>query len=73
MKPFLVVAFAVVFAAGFAATARETVHDAAVSARNLLHKESILTLSSIFKEDVNPTLAGLPFAYQHPDSKANPD
>ena len=43
--------------------ARETVQEAALSARNLLHKESILTLSSIFKADVNPALAGQPFAY----------
>jgi hypothetical protein len=43
--------------------ARETVQEAALSARNLLRKESILTLSSIFKTDVNPTLAGQPFAY----------
>jgi hypothetical protein len=43
--------------------ARETVQEAALSARNLLHNESILTLSSIFTEDVNPSLAGQPFAY----------
>jgi hypothetical protein len=46
--------------------ARETVQEAALSARNLLHKESILTLSSIFTEDVNPSLAGQPFAYFAP-------
>jgi hypothetical protein len=49
--------------AAAAAAARETVQDAALSARKLLHKESILTISSIFDPTVNPTLAGQPFAY----------
>ena len=49
-----------------AAAARETVQDAALSARRLLHKESILTISSIFDPTVNPTLAGQPFAYLPP-------
>jgi len=51
--------------------ARETVQDAALSARKLLHKESILTISSIFDSTVNPTLAGQPFAYP-PSSLASP-
>jgi len=46
-----------------ALAARETVQDAALSARKLLHTESILTISSIFDSTVNPTLAGQPFAY----------
>jgi hypothetical protein len=41
---------------------RETVQQAAVHARSVLHKESILTLSSVFSEQVNPALAGQPFA-----------
>jgi hypothetical protein len=45
-----------------AAAARETVYEAAKSARNLLRKESVFTISSIFKEGVNPSLAGQPFA-----------
>src|SRR5204863_4360111 len=52
--------------------ARETVQEATLSARNLLRKESILTLSSIFRADVNPTLAGQPFAYP-PPPKVNTD
>src|SRR5436190_1449188 len=51
--------------------ARETVQDAALSARNLLRNESILTLSSIFKADVNPTLAGQPFAYPPPKIRSD--
>jgi hypothetical protein len=43
--------------------AHETVQEAALSARKLLKKESVLTLSSIFKEEVNPSLAGQPFGY----------
>ena len=43
--------------------ARETIQDAAVHARQLLHGENVLTLTSIFDPDVNPTLAGQPFAY----------
>ena len=43
--------------------ARETIQEAAVSARTLLYKENIFTLSSIFEANVNPTLAGQPFAY----------
>lgn len=58
-------------ALGDAAAARETVQDAALSARKLLHKESILTISSIFDPTVNPTLAGQPFAYP-PSSSLNP-
>jgi hypothetical protein len=46
-----------------ALAAHETVQEAALSARALLYKESILTLSSIFTEDVNPSLAGQPFGY----------
>lgn len=54
---------AFLFAISLALAARETVQDAALSARKLLHKESILTISSIFSEDVNPALAGQPFSY----------
>ena len=43
-----------------------------VPGRNLLRKESILTLSAIFRADVNPTLAGQPFAYP-PPPKDNTD
>ena len=60
MKQFLLV---LVVVGLVVSAARETVQDAALSARNLLRKETILTLSSIFKADVNPTLAGQPFAY----------
>ena len=49
--------------AAAATVARETVQEAALSARKLLRKESVLILSSIFKADVNPTLTGQPFAY----------
>lgn len=42
---------------------RETVQQAALHARSLLHSESILTLSSVFSEAVNPSLSGQPFAY----------
>jgi hypothetical protein len=59
MKLFLIASLAV----SSAFTLRETVQEAALHARTLLHKESILTLSSIFKESVNPGLAGQPFAY----------
>jgi len=44
---------------------RETIQDAALHARQLLRRESVLTLTSIFDPDVNPTLAGQPFAYAH--------
>jgi len=44
---------------------RETIQDAAVHARQLLHRESVMTLTSIFDPDVNPTLAGQPFAYAY--------
>ena len=43
--------------------ARETVHDAALSARKLLKTESVLTLTSIFTQEVLPSLAGQPFGY----------
>jgi len=46
-----------------ASALRETVQEAALHARQLLSNESILTLSSIFSESVNPNLAGQPFAY----------
>jgi hypothetical protein len=58
MKLFLLASLAV--SSAFAL--RETVQEAAMHARTLLHKESILTLSSIFKESVNQALAGQPFA-----------
>jgi hypothetical protein len=59
MKLFLLASLAV----SSALAARETLQEAVVSARNLLRNESVLTLSSIFEKDVNPTLAGQPFAY----------
>jgi len=49
--------------ASSAAAFRETVQDAALHARQLLYNESVLTLTSIFSESVNPALAGQPFAY----------
>ena len=42
---------------------RETVQQAALHARRLLHDETILTLSSVFSEEVNSVLAGQPFAW----------
>ena len=43
--------------------ARETVEEAALSARQMLRSESILTLTSVFAEEVNPSLAGQPFGH----------
>jgi hypothetical protein len=54
---------ALLLAATNAFGARETIQDAALHARQLLHGESVMTLTSIFDPDVNPTLAGQPFAY----------
>jgi hypothetical protein len=41
---------------------RETVQEAALHARRLLREETVLTLSSVFSEEVNSVLAGQPFA-----------
>jgi hypothetical protein len=54
---------ALLLAAAHAYGSRETIQDAVVHARKLLHGESVMTLASIFDPDVNPTLAGQPFAY----------
>lgn len=57
--------------ASSAAALRETVQDAALHARQLLYNESVLTLTSIFSESVNPSLAGQPFAYSPSPSTAS--
>jgi hypothetical protein len=49
--------------ASAALASRETVRDAALSARKLLRNESVLVLSSIFEHEVNPALTGQPIGY----------
>ena len=55
--------FEAVLLASSAFALRETVQQAVLHARRLMHEESILTVSSVFSEEVNSVLAGQPFAW----------